>query len=58
MTGRRKYRDQSFETPIPLPGVSCNPQNMAQLAGAQHLLAVVVQALTERVDRLEKRVAA
>jgi hypothetical protein len=64
---RRKYRDlsarhepapQPFETPIPLPAVKCSPQSMAELAGAQALLAAVVQGLTERVEALEKQVAA
>ena len=67
MTGRRKYRDlfprhepapQPFETPIPLPGVPCGPQSMAQLAGAQQMLAAVVQGLAERVEAIEKRGAA
>jgi len=64
---RRKYRDlpprgestpQPFETPIPLPQVKCSPQSMEQLAGAQMLLAEVVQKLTKRVEDLEKQVAA
>ena len=67
MTGRRKYRDlplrheptaQSFETSIPLPAVPCSPQSMAHLAGAQQMLAAVVQSLTERVEAIEKQVAA
>jgi len=31
---------------------------MAQLAGAQQMLAAVVQSLTERVEAIEKQVAA
>ncbi len=67
MTGRRKYRDlsarhepvpQPFETPIPLPAVPCSPQNMAQLAGVQVMLAEVVEKLTKRVEAMEKQVAA
>ena len=58
MTGRRKHRDQPFETPIPLPAVKCSPQSMEQLAGAQMLLAEMVQNLANRVEVLEKQVAA
>ncbi len=56
--GNGERSRQPFETPIPLPAVKCSPQSMDQLAGAQMLLAEMVQNLAKRVEVLEKQVAA